>query len=416
MGADGYSLVFHINQGIPKGTGKDPAWLLYALGTYGVTHKIETAIIPLLIIQTLLFTRIIGYTYIRGNKRIAIFLLIFIACAPHAIHYASSLYADSIFCLAFIVILFELWLILKNERATPLNLAIIAILIPIAGFFKGNGIIVLAPIFYTAYYLKGWSRWFLIIMTAAWVLAIFQGGKIADAGKGHGALEPLILFETANFMQTRPMHLREYQHMVTDETKKIMHRYASQEDIDKYYDRDYWDTLWHQNQDHLKFYSMTKEDRLNLRKEFFTYNLWKNLPAFISSRVNIFLASALAQGGMVDTANARDGLRDIETNSEYNPFGFFRGAEVVKEIFNFSYDLRFLLWTPFLGIILLSICIRKSICLRDRHTLIICGTLLVQFIGILIFSIAAEYRYLLVFFYAPLLLFPIFQSKSQQHL
>ena len=37
----------------------------------------------------------------------------------------------------------------------------------------------------------------------------------------------------------------------------------------------------------------------------------------------------------------------------------------------------------------------------------ISGTLLVQLLGVFLFSIAAEYRYLLIFFYAPLLLLPM---------
>ena len=42
----------------------------------------------------------------------------------------------------------------------------------------------------------------------------------------------------------------------------------------------------------------------------------------------------------------------------------------------------------------------------------ISGTLLVQLLGVFLFSIAAEYRYLLIFFYAPLLLLPMILSGA----
>ncbi|MDP1369071.1 hypothetical protein Q6248_29395, partial [Klebsiella pneumoniae] len=38
------------------------------------------------------------------------------------------------------------------------------------------------------------------------------------------------------------------------------------------------------------------EDKEILIKEFSRYNLWHNIPAFLSSRVNVFMVSALADG------------------------------------------------------------------------------------------------------------------------
>ena len=94
-----------------------------------------------------------------------------------------------------------------------------------------------------------------------------------DLGEGQPALKPLVLFETTNFMQSRPMNLWETRHMVTDRTREIMYRHISQDAIDELYDRDYWDTLWHANQDRVRFHGMSDKDWRYLRKDFFKYNL-----------------------------------------------------------------------------------------------------------------------------------------------
>lgn len=60
-GQDGYSLLININQGSPKWTGKEGAWLIYALLTYGATGYVEAITIPLLILHVLIFTRLVAH-------------------------------------------------------------------------------------------------------------------------------------------------------------------------------------------------------------------------------------------------------------------------------------------------------------------------------------------------------------------
>lgn len=407
MGQDGYSLIANINEGAPKYTGKDPAWLLYALATYGLTNRLEAIVIPLIILHIILFTRIIGWFFLQGHRKTGFLLLTFIACTPHILNFETSIYQDSIFSLAFIGCLFEIWICLKSKRISKWSMILIAITFPIAAFFKSNGILIVAPLLYLAHRSKGSDRWIIIAIIILWSTVIQIGGKIHDLGKGHGALAPLILFETVNFMQTKPMNLWETRHMVTEKTKKIIHKYISQEDIDNLFDRDYWDTLWHLNQDRIKFREMTKEDRRILQNEFFTYNLWRNLPAFTSSRVNIFLAAAFAQGGIIAPDNAKNGLKLVETKSKYNPFGLISIPKAIKNLFDISYKLRFFLWTPLVGVILIIYCAKLAIHSKKTDEIIITTTMLLQLLGIFIFSIAAEYRYLLIIFFSPLVLLPV---------
>lgn len=415
MGQDGYSLIANINQGAPRYSGKDPAWLLYALGTYGLSQRIEVMMMPLLLMHAAILSRIIGWTYLQGHRKVAIFLLVFIGCAPHVLNYATSLYPDAIFSLALVGVLFEIWITLRRGRLTWWSGIFIFVAFPAAALFKSNGALLVLPLAYLAFRLRGRQRWAVVLTVAFWMVVVQLGSEAADLGSGHGAVQPLVLFETVNFMQSKPMKLWETRHMVTNKTKEIIYRHASQEDIDRLFDRDYWDTLWHQNHEVVKFWNMNKQDQRALRREFLTYNLWRNIPAFVSSRVNIFLAAAFAQGGMVGPDNAKAGLSAVQTLSIYNPFGLELIPAFIRRAFAASYDWRFILWTPFIGLGLTFYCFRKAIREKNRDESVVVSLLALQLAGIFVFSIAAEYRYLLMFFYAPLLLLPMVLEWRAPH-
>ncbi|WP_147473469.1 hypothetical protein [Allofranklinella schreckenbergeri] len=414
VGEDGYALLANIDQGVPRFAGKEPAWILYALATYGTTGWMEMLVIPMILVQIAIFARILSWIYAQGYRKTALSFLLLIACTPHVLNFATGFYPDSVFSLAFVGILFEVWLGLKVRKISPGSALAIALLLPVAAFFKANGILIFVPVLYLACRLRGLWRWFLVLACIFWVLAVQLGGKLNDLGKGHGALKPLILFETVNFMQSRPMGLWENRHMVTDETKQVVYRYISQQSLDDLFDRDYWDTLWHQNHDRVKFRQMTREDRQVLRHEFFTYNLWRNLPVFFSSRVNIFLASALAQGGMVGPSNAKHYVEKINSASRYNFFELEAWPIWIDDVFQRSYNWRFLWWTPFFGVFLIFLCSWLAVRQKNWDDGLVAWAMLLQLGGIFMFSIAAEYRYMLLIFYSPLLLVPMWYLQKCQ--
>ena len=139
MGQDGYSLIANINQGGARHTGKDPAWLLYALGTYGLSQRIEVLVLPLVLLQVAILSRIIGWVYIHRHPRVATGLLVLVACAPHVLNYGTSLYPDAIFSLAFVAMLFEIWLTLRHGRLNGWTIAWLFILFPAACYFMATG-------------------------------------------------------------------------------------------------------------------------------------------------------------------------------------------------------------------------------------------------------------------------------------
>ena len=179
--------------------------------------------------------------------------------------------------------------------------------------------------------------------------------------------------------------------------------------IIKYYDRDYWDPLIFFPQGPA-LASMEKSQQDILIGEFFRHNLWRNIPAFMSSRVNIFLVSAFAQGGFPGPTYAKNVLEKTKSESIYRRWGLERAEKALMAIHDASFENRWLLWSPLPGIILLLFVALRAFNRRDLPALTVCGILLLQLSAVFFFSIAGEYRYLLGFFASPLALLPIYRE------
>lgn len=141
------------------------------MATYGIKQRVEAAIIPLLLVHVLVLSRLIGHVYLCGQRKTAALLFIFIACAPHALNYASSLYTDSAFSVAFLAVCFEVWLALTRQNVTNATLIMIGLLLPMAGLFKSNGLIILLPVLYLAYHAKGVARYWRVFFCIFWLSA-----------------------------------------------------------------------------------------------------------------------------------------------------------------------------------------------------------------------------------------------------
>ena len=353
----------------------------------------------------LLITR---WAVLRGLGGVWPWLLgaLLIAAAPHMVRFSGTLYPDALFAVAGLGVAFELWRCMRERRVSGCAAFMLAISLPFALFARSNGLVWWLPLAYAIWRLRGRERVKLLLLGSAWSVAAF-GAATTQAGAPQGAMFPLVLFETVNFLQPHPFDeaLGERTRRVSELTAQTLARYATEQELARAYDRNYWDSLSH-TPDSPHLGRITQADRDILVKEFWRHNVWRNAPAFLSSRVNVFLVAALAQGHFPTKIQHSFALQQIG-QPDTPPRAIPGLTDAVRRLDAFSWRWRWLLWTPLPGIALLFSTLLLAWRERGTAELMVLLPMLAQLGGVFLFSSAGEYRYLLPFFVVPLLLFPV---------
>lgn len=411
LGEDSLAILLEVDQAGQFFSGKPAFWFFFVNTFYGATGRVELPIAIQLALAALVCARILAWCWMQRLYKTFVFLTFFTALSPRMLFASGSLYPDGPFAIATAAVLFELWLTLKRNRLSSASFSMLAIAMPFALFARANGIVMLIPLIYTLFRLRGRDRLKLGSIALAWCSLVTAGSVIHRSPAQHGALFPMVAYETVNFLQPRPMNLWTERPRISPRTMEIINRHTTVDALLRYYDRDYWDPLYHKPNGP-RLGAMSDADKKGLIKEFFRYNLWENIPAFMGSRVNIFLVSALGRGGEVSINYSFHVLPQTQSNSVYRAMNTPKLTRWIGDLNNFSYRHRALLWTPFIGIFILFLFSRRAWLLRSTPDLSLAAPMLIQLTAIFLLSIAGEYRYLLPFFILPLAILPIFASGS----
>ena len=414
LGEDSLAVLLEIQTEGKHPSGKPAFWFYFVKLLSTPAGLIQIPIAFQLAFTALVFSRILSWSYSQGFKKTFWFSLFFIALAPHMVAFAATLYPDATFAVASTGLLFELWLCCRKRQVNYASVLIIALTFPFAAFARANGVVFIAAMAAAVLIVGREGKVRLLLIGFAWTGMALFATKMHDA-RSHGALFPMVVFETANFLQPHPMNLWREKPRVTQKTIDSLTRNASLEKIVQNYDPDYWDTLVYKS-DGPQITNLPSDDTRIIVKEFFRNNLWQNIPAFVASRVNVFLVSGLAQGGLISLAYTEHVLRQVQTQTSYRPFQlkFLEGALMMAHRTSEKY--RWLLWTPFLGIFTIFLMIRRGHQSKDKAILLVAIPMALQLAAIFMFSIAGEYRYLLPFFTLPLAALPILAThQSQKH-
>ncbi|WP_198969161.1 hypothetical protein [Xylophilus sp. ASV27] len=409
LGPDSYAILLELQTQGGFQSGKPSFWYYFVHLFYGSTRRVEAPIAFQLLFAALVFARMLSWCWRQGFWKITLFCAVFICFAPHIMFFTGTLYPDALFSIAAAGLLFELWLAARAGRLAPFQLGMVFITLPFALFCRQNGFVFLASLALASLALRWPDRLRLWGMAVFWSALVLLGGRL-HATESHSVLFPLAAFETVNFLQPRPMNLPRAEPRVSEATIEALTRRHDLQNIIRHYDRDYWDPLVYQP-DGPELMRIPPEDKAVIVREFFRYNLWRNLPAFLGSRVNIFMTSLLAQGGILPFDYTQQVLAQVQTKSQMRRFHLDRLEAVLLKLHKASLACRWLLWTPALGILLLLWGLPGALRQRRVAELLVLLPLLAQLGGIFVFSIAGEYRYLLPFAVAPVLLLPMLQSR-----
>lgn len=412
LGQDSLAVMKEVETHREFQAGKPAFWYLYVLVFYSPGRLVEVPIIFQLLLCALVCSRILVWMLNQGMRKSFWYSLLGVALAPSVVYYTSSLYSDGIYAIATAGMLFEVWRCYRERKLDPAAFGMLVVTVPFALFSRPNGLINAVALIALAVALPNKGRWKLALAVIPWcALALFAHSQFKY--RAHiGSVFPLALYETVGFLEHRPMGLWERNEpRVTQETiEALTASEKSIEHINRFYDHYYWDPLIFFTEGP-RLLELPPDAKKTIVREFFTYNLWHNFPAFAASRINIFFYSALANGGIPGPSNAENILPQTESKSKV----LFRNGkthQILISWFDFTIKHRALFWTPWVGLVLIVLCCARTWHRRDRAGLVVCAVFALQLAAVFSFSIAGEYRYLLAFFTAPLVLLPILNHRA----
>lgn len=415
LGEDSYALILEMETAREFQAGKPAFWYLFNYIFYGPTGRVEIPIAIQTLICVAVFARILAWLFVRRMHKSFWYCLLLIVLAPSMALYVSGMYSDGIFAVATAGMMFEIWRCIHRKAIDRTAVWMLLATIPFAVFARPNGIINLLPLAILGFTLARSQR-IRLLLIAVPCLAVGFGSQMAYKYRNPiGTLFPLAVYETAGFLEHRPMKLWEFNEpRVTPRTvEALTSNGATLEKISEFYDHYYWDPLiFHQGGPGLL--ALPNKEKRAIIREFFKYNLWHNFPAFAASRVNIFLYSALARAstpGPLTASYVLPKTKSVSVSEAIN----LPTDKALNAWFQTSVKYRALLWAPWLGLFLIVVGARRCLHTRDTALRAVCGIYAAQLLAVFTFSIAGEYRYLLAFFTAPLVLLPVlyFRSGSQ---
>lgn len=418
LGEDSVAILLEVERGGELRSGKTVFWYYFVRLFYEGSRRVEIPVAVLLMLCALIFARALAWYWHQGLKKSFVLVLLLVCLAPHMVYFMGTLYPDAIFAVAASGLLFELWLAARQRSMGAASLVMVTLTLPFAAFARPNGIVFLLPALAVLLVLDRRSRWQLAALTGALCAAMFAGHQWHPA-KTQEAIYPMVAFETVNFLKPRAMNRlwALYPHMndpwvlerpkVSPATVEILSRYRPLEQFQAYADPAYWDMLVF-HPDGPQIGGLPRHDQKELVREFFRYNLWQNLPDFLANRVNVFWTAALAQGGLPALNYATNVLPRTQAATVFRRFDLPVLERTFVALQKTSYAWRWLLWTPWLGLLLLAWALCRAAMRRDLPLLIVAVPMAVQLAAIFLLSTAGEYRYLLPFFTLPLALLPAF--------
>ena len=423
LGEDSVAILLEVQNADAFRSGKTVVWYYFVKSLYGSTGRVEVPVGAALALCAAMLARILAWCWAQRLRKMLWFGLLTIALAPHMIYFMGTLYPDGLFAVASAALLFEVWLCVQRRTASIASLLMLAIALPFAAFLRPNGLIFLAPVVIACAWLDARSRLRVLLITIAWSAAVFAGHQVHKSTTQETQF-PLAAFETAGFLQKRAMNdlWTLYPHMndpwvlkkpkISAATLETLSRQRPLEKIQQYRDPAYWDMLvFHPDGPQLG--ALADTDKHTVVREFWTYNLWQNLPDFLASRVNVFTSAALAQGGFPAMSYATNVLPRVSSQSTYRLWQWSTLEHWLLRVHAKSYAWRWLLWTPWLGFALLLWACTRGLQSAEAGLLLISIPMLIQWGGVFVFSIAGEYRYLLPFFTLPLVLLPAFVTRNK---
>lgn len=347
----------------------------------------------------LFLSRIFAVAWTSGASRVWIVLGVLLVLNPYVANMTFYLQNDVLFCFGMIAILFETLLVVRRGRLTLASMAIVALASPMAFAFRENGLLFL-PVWWVVIFLLGHRGRRLAMVSVVSTVVAYASVWGVDKEKSHDLLFPAVIHEIARLAQS------DYRHGIggrlAPETRDAVGIERLRSATSVYWPL-YWDTVgFHPGGPNLAY--LPEEQRSRIVRSFLTHDLLPNVPSIAGHRIEMLLGALLARAEFVDPYAAPDNLQGPLRTWKMRVGSSERGDGWLGELNSLSGRTRGWTWNAGVGIFVLGGMTLLALWRRDKVTLAVTSLLWLQ-LGVL-FAVApsAEYRYVFMFYLAPLLL------------
>lgn len=318
---------------------------------------------------------------------------------PYVANMVFYLQNDVLFCFGIIAILVETLLVARRGRITGTSLVMVALASPMAFAFRENGLLFL-PVWWVLMMFLGPDGKRLVAVSVVSTLLAYSSIIGVDKERTADLMYPAVIHEVARLAQSGYRH--EVGSRLAPETRDAVGLEKLKSATTVYWPL-YWDTVgFFPDGPNLAY--LPGEQRSAIVRSFLKHDLLPNLPSIAGHRVEMLLGALLARAEYVDPYSAPDNLHYPLRKWKDRVGASNRGEGVLGELNEASGRTRGWTWNAALGVVVLAGMSLLALWRRDRVTLIVTALLWLQLGVLLAVAPSAEYRYVFMFYLAPILL------------
>ncbi len=350
-------------------------------------------------IVVLIISRAFAVALSHRVSPVWILLCALLVLNPYVANMVFYLQNDVLFCFGIIAILVETLLVARRGHLTFASLAIVALASPMAFAFRENGLLFL-PVWWVLVLFLGQDGKRLVAVSAISTVLAYASIIGVDKETTADLMYPAVIHEVARLAQSGYRH--EVGSRLAPETRDAVGIDKLESATEVYWPL-YWDTVgFFADGPNLAY--LPGEQRSAVVRSFLKHDLLPNLPSIAGHRVEMLLGALLARAQYVDPYSAPEELHGPLKKWKNRVGASNRGEGVLGELNEASGRSRGWTWNAALGVAVLAGMSLLALWRRDRVTLIVTTLLWLQLGVLLAVAPSAEYRYVFMFYLAPLLL------------
>ncbi len=351
-----------------------------------------------------LLASIFNYFWRNGLNRcvLAIFFFLSVTSLPIGI-YSVTLWKDVGFSLAVIGLGFFLMVRYREANVWSRKHIVYLLLLSLASiFFRHNGVIyiVFLPlILFLFFYKKIFVRYFLLLLLPIFIFLQFAMPFILHVKPTPAWVKNIYIYHsTAAFYAGMPYTF------LTPESKTMMEMVLPAKELVAKYNPAYWDPLyWNPSLNKEVFYSSSFWQ--TIVGDFYSQNVWLNLPTFIGERTNLFIATTFGYGMIngVDIVPNDYALETVPLSVPLNTFFTTMLAKVHSHPI-----VRVVIWCSWLGVLLGILLFIDSIYRKKYAFQLFSSIMLIQVPFLFLVNPASDWRYVYFMYLAVLIMIPAY--------